>query len=156
MGPPPRTCHRRPKPPVAPMEPRLGAVGERHCPSRLALAPLAMRPADTRRVAIVPRALDEQAPHMRVAGLRDRPPPLAHPAAGLAWREPEVGHQLPRAAKSGHVTELGQHRQRCHRVHPAEAAQQSHCVSVGGAGGLLPSSASSVHSRSSAASSARR
>ena len=63
------------QPPVAAMESRLGAVGERHRPSGLALAPLAERRAEARWVAVVPGALDEQAPDMGVAGLRNRPPP---------------------------------------------------------------------------------
>lgn len=48
---------------------RLGAVGECHCPSGLALAPLAQRRDNAQRIAVVQNALDEQALEMSVAGL---------------------------------------------------------------------------------------
>ena len=98
------------QPPVAAIEPGLRAVGQHHGPARLALAALAELPADARRVAVVPGALHQDAAHVAVPCLRDRPPPLTGAAAVLARREPEVRHQLPGAAEARDVAELGQQR----------------------------------------------
>ena len=116
------------QPPVPPMETLLRPVGHRHRPAGWAGPPLPAR----RHVAGGGRATrppPAPAAHARCRS-RDRPPPLAGAADGLARCEAQVGHQLRRAAAARDLTEFGQHGHRRHGVNPAEAAQQTHRLAV--------------------------
>ena len=112
------------------MEPALCSVRESDRPARLARTAFAQRRTHARWVAVVPGGLDQHPPDMAVAGLRARPPVLTGAAAGLAGGEPEVSHQLARAAEAGDVPELGQQCHRGHGVDAPEAAQQAHRLAV--------------------------
>ena len=59
---------------------------------------------------IGPGGLDEQTPHVAVAGLGDRAPRLLGAAGMLARHQPQIGHELRGAREAMQIPDLRDHR----------------------------------------------
>src|SRR5262245_7478196 len=68
--------------------------------SGLRLAPARQRAADHRAVPIVPSGLDQDPARVRIAGFRQRTPPVGLAGGVLAGDQPQVGHEFPGPAEA--------------------------------------------------------
>src|SRR6185312_17458643 len=100
----------------APVESVLRLEGVIHNARRLPLPARLHRRAACRRVAVMPRGLDEDAPRVAVAGLGDAAAPLLAAAGALAGDQTQVGHQLAGVLEALEVADLGDQGHRRQRV----------------------------------------
>src|SRR5262252_10156157 len=108
---------------VAPMQPLLRPPRLPDDLIGLRLAPARQRAADRGAMAIVPGGLDEDPARVRIAGFRQRTPPVGLAGGVLARHQPQVGHELPGPAEALEVHDLGHEHHRRERADAAEAAQ---------------------------------
>ena len=101
----------------------LRLVRDANGPRRLADPALGQALPNARPMLILPRGLDEQAPHQGVARLGDPAPARGRAAGVLARHHPEVGHQGAGRGEAPHVMQLRQHGDRGERVDPAKALE---------------------------------
>ena len=97
----------RDQPPEAGRQPELGLPRDVTHDLRQGFLPVRMLTPDPRNPLIRPRRLGEQASHVRIAGLRDRPAPHPGPTRVFRRHEPEIRHEFARMPKAREVAEFG-------------------------------------------------
>src|SRR5579863_4428374 len=112
--------------PVAVVQAQLCAPGDGADLRGLSLLTQLQGSADAGREAVIPGRLDQDAPHVSIAGLGDRPKPALRTARVLGGNQSQIAHQFAWMRKAPEVSELGNNGGGGDEVQPAQRHHGAH------------------------------